>query len=172
MKNLAWFLLINIVLLALMLWRFGYSWQLLTAVVFAQYLLILSLIDYYTGLLPDILTLSLLWLGLLLNSFHMVTNLYSAVTGAMLGYVSLWLLYWIFKLLTGKEGMGYGDFKLLGAIGAWLGWQALIYVVLIASMLSLFAVLLNYCVRGSWQASIPFGPGLALAGLLVYMQLY
>lgn len=109
----------------LVVYQFGFTWLSLALLVFTWFLVVLTLIDMDHQLLPDDLTLPLLWLGLLVNSQGLVTDLQSAVFGAIGGYLVLWCVYWGFKLLTGKEGMGYGDFKLLAALGAWMGWQAL-----------------------------------------------
>ena len=146
--------------------KFGLSWQFLFALVFIEGLLILAVIDLYTGLLPDLFTLALLWLGLFAGLFHCFVDLRSAVIGAMAGYLSLWLICQGFRYCRKKEGMCYGDFKLLAAIGAWLGWQSLPIVVLIASSLSLLFALSLYALKKSWQHSLPFGPGLMLAAWL------
>ncbi|MFP2770151.1 prepilin peptidase [Oceanisphaera sp. KMM 10153] len=154
-------------LAALALWRFGASPQLLAALLFGWALLCMTLIDIDHLLLPDNLTLPLLWLGLLLNIKTLFVSLPSAVLGAALGYGILWSLYWLFKLATGKEGMGYGDFKLLAAIGAWFGWQALLPVLLLASLTgSLLGLALMASKRLGADRVLPFGPALALAGWL------
>lgn len=136
------------------------------AVMFFSWVLIcLTLIDYDTQLLPDNMTLPLLWLGLLVNSFGMFTSLHMAVAGAMLGYLSLWSIYWAFKLLTGKEGMGYGDFKLLAALGAWAGADQLPIIILFSSLVgAIFGIMLIVLKRHERQNPIPFGPYLAVAG--------
>ncbi|MDF2690199.1 MAG: prepilin peptidase [Gammaproteobacteria bacterium] len=157
---------LHIILPAWIIFKFGLGWQSFFALIFTEYLLILSIIDLYTGLLPDCLTLSLLWLGLFANLFHLYTSLQSAVIGAISAYLGLWVLYWLFKLLRKKEGMGYGDFKLLAAIGAWLGWQALPMVLGLASGLSLLIILWHYCRKKTWLLYVPFGPGLAGGGWL------
>ncbi len=149
-------------------WSFGLSVTGVAAAVFCAVLLVLALIDFDTQLLPDSLTLPLLWGGLLLNlGPHGFVALPDAVIGAMAGYLSLWSIYWAFKLLTGKEGMGYGDFKLLAAIGAWFGWQALPAVVLISSVIGAVVgiCLIRFSGHGREQP-IPFGPYLAGAGLV------
>ncbi|MBM7455454.1 leader peptidase (prepilin peptidase)/N-methyltransferase [Oceanisphaera litoralis] len=154
-------------LAALALWRFGASPQLLAALLFSWALLCMTLIDIDHLLLPDNLTLPLLWLGLLLNIKALFVSLPAAVLGAALGYGILWGLYWLFKLATGKEGMGYGDFKLLAAIGAWFGWQALLPVLLLASLVgSVLGLALMAGKRLGEDRVLPFGPALALAGWL------
>jgi leader peptidase (prepilin peptidase)/N-methyltransferase len=125
------------------------------------------MIDVDRQLLPDDLTLPLLWLGLLVNSLGLLTDLESAVFGAMGGYLTLWCVYWGFKLLTGKEGMGYGDFKLLGALGAWLGWQSLPQIILLSSLVGAIVGISMMLLRGQGRdVPIPFGPYLASAGFL------
>jgi len=149
---------------------FGFSWLSLVALGFTWWLITLSFIDFSNHLLPDNLTLSLLWMGLLVNTGHAVTDLTSAVIGCVAGYLILWSIYWLFKLATKKEGMGYGDFKLLAALGAWLGWQALPIVILISSIggvllggsLALFKVI-------DRSKPIPFGPFLAIAGWITLL---
>lgn len=133
---------------------------------FSAALLTLALIDWDTTLLPDSITLPLLWAGLLASALQWTaTPLPDAVYGAAMGYVSLWLVYWGFKLVTGKEGMGYGDFKLFAALGAWLGWQALLPVILIASVLGLIAgLVMHFTGKLREGGYIPFGPFLAGAG--------
>ena len=116
-------------------WRYGYSLALAGALVFAWALLALSLIDFDTQYLPDVITLPLLWLGLLVNLDSAFTTPRASLLGAVGGYLTLWSVYWAFKLIAKKEGMGYGDFKLLAAIGAWVGWQVLPFVVLVAALL-------------------------------------
>ena len=120
-------------LFALSAWHFGFTAAGLGALVLIAALLALTAIDFDTQLLPDDITLPLLWIGLALNAFNVYTDLKSAVFGAMAGYLSLWGVYWLFKIFTGKEGMGYGDFKLLAALGAWLGWQMLPLTILLSS---------------------------------------
>lgn len=144
---------------------FGFTGSGLSAVVFTWILIALTFIDYDTQLLPDQLTLPLLWLGLLVNTSGGFTDLGSAVIGAVAGYGFLWATYWVFKLITGKEGMGYGDFKLFGAIGAWLGWQILPSTILIAAIVGLLYALATL-ISGKRSAAqpIPFGPFLAVAG--------
>jgi leader peptidase (prepilin peptidase)/N-methyltransferase len=154
------------VLAGLIAWKFGYSAMALAALAFTFALIALTFIDFDTQLLPDDITLPLLWLGLLYNINSGFTDLRSAVIGAMAGYFVLWAIYWLFKLITGKEGMGYGDFKLLAAIGAWFGWQLLPAVILLSSVLgSVIGIgLIIFAQRGR-QVPIPFGPFLALGGI-------
>ena len=148
-------------------WRFGLTWAMAGALIFAWALIALTVIDIDTQLLPDDITLPLLWLGLLVNLNNGFTPLSSAVIGATTGYLSLWAVYWLFKLTTGKEGMGYGDFKLLGAIGAWLGWKMLPVVILLSSLVgACVGVALIVFTRHGRNTPIPFGPYLAAAGLI------
>jgi len=151
-------------------WHFGGSLLTLWALVFAWVLIALTFIDADTQLLPDDLTLPLLWLGLLVNVAGTFTTLQAAVIGAVLGYLSLWCVYWAFKLATGKEGMGYGDFKLLAALGAWLGWQLLPLIILISAAVGAVVGLVGIVVAGRDKgARIPFGPYLAAAGLIAIL---
>jgi leader peptidase (prepilin peptidase)/N-methyltransferase len=144
---------------------FGYTWFGLAALFYTWALIALTFVDYDTQLLPDQITLPLLWLGLLANFFGGVTDLGSAVLGAVVGYLSLWGVYWAFKLVTGKEGMGYGDFKLFAAIGAWLGWQVLPATILVASAVGLlYALITTLAGKRERAQPIPFGPFLAVAG--------
>ena len=147
--------------------HFGYGWETLGALLLIWSLIALTFIDFDTKYLPDTITLPLLWGGLLFNLFHVYTNISSAVVGAMVGYLSLWSVYWAFKLLTGKEGMGYGDFKLLAALGAWLGWQMLPLIIFLSSVVgAIVGVLLIILAKRGHNTPIPFGPYLAAAGLL------
>ena len=148
-------------------WHFGFGLAAVAALLFIWTLLALAFIDIDTQLLPDDLTLPLLWLGLLFNLGDSFTDLSSAVIGAMAGYLALWAVYWLFKLATGKEGMGYGDFKLLAAIGAWLGWQILPLTLLLSSLLgALVGIALIVFARHGRNVPIPFGPYLAAAGVI------
>jgi leader peptidase (prepilin peptidase) / N-methyltransferase len=150
----------------LMAWRFGYSAALVWALVFAWALVALSFIDYDTQLLPDDITLPLLWLGLLVNVFGVFVDLRSAVFGAAGGYMVLWTVYWTFKLVAGKEGMGFGDFKLLAALGAWTGWQVLPFVILVSAGIGAVVGGLGlWLSRKGIDTRIPFGPFLAVGGL-------
>lgn len=145
--------------------RFGYSPQLLAAMALSWTLIALTLIDLRTMLLPDSLTLPLLWLGLLLAFWGVFVDLPTAVAGAMAGYLSLWSVFQLFKLVTGKEGMGYGDFKLFAALGAWLGWQALPMIILLSSVVgAVVGIGLMALRRQGREIPIPFGPYLAGAG--------
>lgn len=130
-------------------------------------LVALTVIDFDTQLLPDSITLPLLWLGLVLNFFGVLTDFTSAFWGAVVGYLSLWSVYWLFKIVTGKEGMGHGDFKLLAALGAWLGWQLLPAVILLSSVVgAVVGISLMVFRKHGREVPIPFGPYLAAAGVL------
>lgn len=147
-------------------WHFGYSSMAVASWVIILALVALTFIDLDTYLLPDDITLPLLWLGLLYNLNNGFTDLNSAVIGAALGYLILWAVYWLFKLVTGKEGMGYGDFKLLAALGAWFGWQLLPAVILLSSIAgSIIGILLIVLSKHGREKPIPFGPYLALGGI-------
>ena len=149
--------------------HFGFGWPAAGALLLIWALVALTFIDYDTQLLPDSITLPLLWLGLLFNLFGTYTDLQSAVIGAMAGYLSLWSVYWGFKLITGKEGMGYGDFKLLAALGAWLGWQILPLTILLSSLVgALLGIALIVLAKRGRNVPIPFGPYLATAGLIAF----
>ena len=148
-------------------WRFGFTPAALGALIFAWALIAASWIDLDTQLLPDDITLPLIWIGLLFNVWTTFTTLQSAVIGAVAGYLSLWSVYWVFKLATGKEGMGFGDFKLLAAIGAFLGWKMLPAVILLSSLVgAAVGIALIVLARHGRQVPIPFGPYLAAAGLI------
>jgi len=146
------------------------GWGLLAALLLTWVLVALTFIDLDKMLLPDQLTLPLLWGGLLFNLAGGFVPLADAVIGAMAGYLVLWSLYWAFKLLTGKEGMGYGDFKLLAALGAWLGWQALPIVLLLSSLVGAIIGISLILLRNHHQNKpIPFGPYLAIAGWIALL---
>ena len=151
----------------LLAWRFGYSWQLAFALVFGWAMLALAFIDFDTQLLPDDITLPILWLGLLANAGATFIDLRSAVLGAVAGYMILWLVYWGFRLVAKKEGMGFGDFKLLAAIGAWTGWQVIPVVIIASAGLgAVVGSLFLWLSRRGADTRIPFGPYLALAGIV------
>ena len=151
-------------------WRFGASAQTLAGLVLTWALVALTGIDLRTQLLPDSITLPLLWLGLLLGLGHVLIGAPQAILGAVLGYLSLWSMYWLFKLATGKEGMGYGDFKLLAALGAWMGAGALLPIVLLSSLVGAVVGSAMLVLRGR-DRSIPiaFGPYLAAAGWIWFV---
>ena len=146
-------------------WHFTPGWPLYGALLLTWTLIALTFIDLDKMLLPDQLTLPLLWAGLLLNLLGGLASLQDAVIGAIAGYLLLWSLYWSFKLLTGKEGMGYGDFKLLAALGAWLGWQSLPLILILSSVVGAVVGITLMLLRRHQQGNpIPFGPYLAMAG--------
>ena len=152
---------------AFAVWHFGFGVVAVGAVLFIWAMIALTGIDFDTQLLPDSITLPLLWLGLLFNLNGTFASLHSAVIGAVAGYLSLWSVYWAFKLVTGKEGMGYGDFKLLAAIGAWLGWQLLPLTILLSSLVgAVVGCCLIVLTRRGRNIPIPFGPYLAAAGVI------
>jgi leader peptidase (prepilin peptidase)/N-methyltransferase len=154
-------------LAAAAIWRFGASPQGLAACALLWSLLALTMIDFDTQLLPDGITLPLLWGGLIVNLWGTFAPLGDAVIGAVAGYLSLWSIYWLFKLIRGKEGMGYGDFKLLAALGAWLGWQLLPVIVLLSSVVGAVIGIALIVFKGR-DHSVPlaFGPYLAIAGAI------
>ncbi len=150
---------------AVCVWRFGASTELIAALVLSWALIALTVTDLRTLYLPDDLTLPLLWLGLLANLGSVFTDPSSAIIGAAAGYGLLWLVFKLFKAVTGKDGMGYGDFKLLAALGAWLGWQALPQIVLLSAIVgATVGVGLLLARRAEWGSRLPFGPYLAGAG--------
>jgi leader peptidase (prepilin peptidase)/N-methyltransferase len=159
--------LLTALLSAAVAWKWGVSVQTGGALLLVWALVVLAFIDLDTTLLPDSLTLPLLWLGLLFNLGGHFASLPDAVIGAMAGYLMLWSVYWLFKLATGKEGMGFGDFKLLAAIGAWLGWQMLPVTLLLSSVVgALIGVAMIVFVKHDRRVPIPFGPYLAGGGLV------
>ena len=152
-------------------WHFGFGMAAAGALLFTWVMIALTFIDLDTFYLPDSITLPLLWLGLLFNLSGTYTPLSGAVIGAAAGYLSLWGVYWIFKWATGKEGMGYGDFKLLAAIGAWLGWQMLPLTILLSSLVGavIGVGMIVFAGRGR-SVPIPFGPYLAIAGMIALLH--
>jgi leader peptidase (prepilin peptidase)/N-methyltransferase len=157
--------LLSGVLSAVIVWKFGPSWAALAGLVLTWTLIALSGIDFRTQLLPDQLTFPLLWLGLLLALLPMFVTTPSAIVGAAIGYLSLWSVYWAFKLLTGKEGMGHGDFKLLAALGAWMGPVSLLPTILLSSLIgALVGGTLIALRKHEREIPMPFGPFIAAAG--------
>lgn len=162
--------MISGILAGIVAWKFGFGWPAAAALVFTWTLLAASVIDFHHQLLPDDLILPLLWLGLVVALFGWFAPLPSAVVGAMVGYLSLWSVYQAFRLLTGREGMGYGDFKLLAALGAWTGWEYLVTIILLSSIVgALFGVALIVFQGRDRQIPMPFGPFLAAAGWIVLL---
>jgi leader peptidase (prepilin peptidase)/N-methyltransferase len=158
------------VVTAFIAWRFGFGAAAFGAWLLTWSLIALACIDFDTQFLPDSITLPLVWSGLAFNLFGTFTDIASAVIGAMAGYLILWVVYWVFKIITGKEGMGYGDFKLLAAIGAWLGWKLIPSVLLIsAGAGALIGIALIAGSRHKRDKPIPFGPYLAIGGLMALL---
>lgn len=148
-------------------WHFGFGLAAVGALLLIWALLALTAIDLDTQLLPDDITLPLIWAGLLFNLYGVFTPLHDALLGAVFGYLALWTVYWLFKLTTGKEGMGYGDFKLLAALGAWLGWQLLPLIIILSSLVgAIVGITLIVAVKHGRDIPIPFGPYLAGGGLI------
>ena len=148
-------------------WHFGVGLLTFAALIFVWAMIVLAAIDFDTQLLPDDITLPLLWLGLLINLNNGFTSIQFAIVGAVIGYLILWSIYWVFKLMTGKEGMGYGDFKLLAAIGAWFGWSMLPLVILLSSMVgAIIGIWLMFASEHKKDVPIPFGPYLAIGGVV------
>ena len=146
-------------------WYFGYSLALIAALILSWGLIAQSFIDLEHFILPDQINLPLLWIGLLLSISGIFTNSHDSILGAAAGYLSLWSIYHLFKFLTGKEGMGYGDFKLLALLGAWLGWQQLPIIIMLSSLIgSVFGIILILHKRSGLNTPIPFGPYLAGSG--------
>jgi len=155
---------------AAIVWKFGFTTQAGAGLLLTWALVALSGIDLRTQLLPDQVTLPLLWAGLLLSLVPVFAGTKSAITGAAIGYMSLWSVYWLFKLATGKEGMGYGDFKLLGALGAWMGPWAVLPIVLMSSLFGAIVGSIFLLVRGHDRSTpIPFGPFIAAAGWVWFL---
>lgn len=151
-------------------WHFGFTWQAGSMLLLTWGLLAMSLIDADHQLLPDALVLPLLWLGLIVNHFSLFASPEDALWGAIAGYLSLWSVYWLFKLVTGKEGMGYGDFKLLAMLGAWGGWQILPLTILLSSLVgAVLGVIMLRLRNAETSTPIPFGPYLAIAGWIALL---
>jgi leader peptidase (prepilin peptidase) / N-methyltransferase len=161
---------ITALLSILVAWRFGIGWEIAPALILTWGLIALAFIDFDTQLLPDLITLPLLWLGLLASLGEWFADSSSAILGAALGYLALWTVFHLFRVLTGKEGMGYGDFKLFALFGAWLGWQHLPQIVLLSSCTGALVGSVLILARGrNSQVPIPFGPYLATAGWISLM---
>jgi leader peptidase (prepilin peptidase)/N-methyltransferase len=155
---------------AFVAWHFGFGWQAAAVLVLSWGLLSMSLIDADHQLLPDAIVLPLLWLGLIVNAFGLFASLTDALWGAVAGYLVLWCVFWLFKLITGKEGMGYGDFKLLAMLGAWGGWQILPLTILLSSIVGAVLGLILLRLRNvETSTPIPFGPYLAIAGWIALL---
>ncbi len=162
--------LLTAALSVIVVWRFGFGWQSLAALAFTWSLIALAVIDLKTQLLPDQITLPLTWAGLLANLVGLFVDYEASLLGAVAGYLSLWSLYHLFRLLTGKEGMGYGDFKLLAAIGAWAGWAALPVTIVLSSVTgAAIGVAMIVSRRHEQGQPIPFGPFLAVAGWIAFL---
>src|SRR5210317_203423 len=165
------------VLAAVCAWRFGVGWEALMAIVLTLMLVPVAMIDADTQLIPDSIVLPLMWIGLAMSLFHPMAGAQTlfispqeAIVGAMAGYLSLWSIYWLFKLITGKEGMGYGDFKLLAALGAWLGWQQLPLIILMSAVVgAVIGIALMAIRKHERSVPIPFGPFLAAAGWITML---
>ncbi len=163
--------LISALLSGLLAAHFGCTWQTGAGLIFTWLLIAMSVIDFKHQLLPDMLTYIGIWLGLLCSVFQLRIDSHSAIIGGIIGYLSLWSIAKLFKLLTQKEGMGYGDFKLLAMLGTWLGWQMLPFIILGATLLgTLVGITLMLLKQSSRNTPIPFGPFLAIAGWLALMQ--
>jgi len=165
------------ILAAICAWHFGFGWEALMAIGLTCVLVVISLIDFDHQIIPDSIVFPLLWVGLIMSLFHPLAGAdtlfippQDAIVGAVAGYLSLWSVYQLFKLVTGKEGMGYGDFKLLAALGAWLGWQALPTIILMSAVVGAVIGIALIVFRGrDRQIPIPFGPYLAAAGWIVML---
>lgn len=169
--------LLTAILAATTAWHFGVGWEALLAIVLTITLIAIAMIDADTQLIPDAIVLPLLWLGLAMSLFHPMDGAKTlfispsdAIVGAMAGYLTLWSVFWIFKLVTGKDGMGYGDFKLLAALGAWLGWQQLPMIIMMSAIVGAVINIIMIVVRGKDRSiPIPFGPYLAAAGWITLL---
>ena len=161
---------VTAILSVIVAWQFGFSWQTAAGLALTWALVALTMIDFDKQLLPDDITLPFLWIGLILAMNGIFTDTHSSIIGAMAGYLSLWSFYWIFKILTGKEGMGYGDFKLLAALGAWFGWQLLPVIILLSSFVgAVVGVSLILFLGRDKNIPIPFGPYIATAGWIAML---
>ncbi|NOX08958.1 MAG: prepilin peptidase [Gammaproteobacteria bacterium] len=155
----------------LLAWHFGFSWALLGTLLLFWSLISLTMIDIDHQILPDVITLPLLWIGILFNYHSIYISLQDSILGAVLGYLSLWGIFHLFRLLTGKEGMGYGDFKLLAVLGAWMGWKLLPTIILLSSLVGAVVGIAMILILGrDRQIPIPFGPYLAGAGIIALFQ--
>ena len=162
--------LLTMLLTLACVWRFGFGWQGFGAALFTWFLIAASGVDFRTQLLPDSLTLPLMWLGFIAAHENLFVAPKTALAGAMVGYGSLWLVWWLFKQLTGKEGMGHGDFKLLAAIGAWCGLKGILPTILLSSLVGAIIGTVWLAMKGRDKATpLPFGPYLAIAGWVVFM---
>lgn len=162
--------LLTMLLVTACVWRFGFGWQGFGAAMLSCFLVAMSGIDVRTQLLPDQLTLPLLWLGLIASVDNLFVPAKAAIAGAVLGYLSLWTVYWVYKQLTGKIGMGHGDFKLLAALGAWAGYKALLPIALMSSLVGAIIGSIFLAMKGrDRNTTIPFGPYLAIAGWIVFI---
>ena len=161
---------VTAILSVIVAWQFGFSWQTISGLALTWALIALTMIDFDKQLLPDDITLPFLWIGLLLAMFGIFTDTHSSIIGAVAGYLSLWSFYWAFKFLTGKEGMGYGDFKLLAALGAWFGWQMLPVIILLSSFVgAVVGISLIVFLGRDRNIPIPFGPYIATAGWIAML---
>ena len=161
---------VTAILSVVIAWHFGFSWTALAGLFFTWALIALTMIDFDTQLLPDSITLPFLWIGLGLSLWNVFIDSQTAIIGALAGYLSLWSVYWLFKLLTGKEGMGYGDFKLLAMLGAWMGWKMLPVIILLSSLVGAIVGISLILFRGRDRTiPIPFGPYLAAAGWIALL---
>ncbi|MFC0126914.1 prepilin peptidase [Ralstonia solanacearum] len=161
--------LVTCVLTGTCLWHFGPTWVAVASAALLWFLIAATMIDADTQLLPDAITQPLLWLGLLVNLFDMFARLPDAVIGAMAGYLFLWAIYWAYKLLRGREGMGYGDFKLMAALGAWFGWQALPLLILLSSVVGLVFGAARIARGAESDSPFSFGPFIAGAGVIALL---
>ncbi len=158
---------IRILLTLIFIYCFGISWQLLASLLLGECLLRLAMVDIKQLLLPDDITLPCLWAGLIVNCFELFTTLHAAVIGAIAGYLIFWIVAKIYYYFTGNEGLGQGDFKLLAMLGAWLGWQQLPSIILLSSLLGIIIGAILVWRQRSYKIRIPFGPFLAIAGVVV-----